>query len=231
MFLGRQLLFLGMKFNLAVKMLTPAILGVLAFSSAFAQRGVPAAYRADYNRMMSNMSMQQMNMFRNMPVYALYDSEFPGNDQYDFTVNLKDGSVMIVHSRIYPDSVKHSDYLLLVNKNLPKTDSNRKQKIYVTQTNGISRVDDYGITVKGLPNDSCWLFKMIDGKIKAYSFVSAMEDKSSVVLCAFQVGDGPLQNFSVAVLYPILKSDERAYKVFQNKRYFRAIELYNKNNP
>ncbi len=136
--------------------------------NAFAQRSVPAAYQGDYNRMMSNQTMN-FAMQQSMRNNFTYGFNYATNLKYKFKVTFKDGSVKEVKSKIYPDTVKHANYLLFEDKTLPKTDSNRRQKIYAKQTLNISRSGFGDAEITGIATDSCWRFQVVSGKINAYS--------------------------------------------------------------
>ncbi|MDB5137815.1 MAG: hypothetical protein JWP37_4418 [Mucilaginibacter sp.] len=178
---------------------------------------------------MSNMSMNMamQNMMNHNWSYRL---NYVVNEKYIFTVAFKDGSSRVIESKIYPDTTAHSNYLLMINKNVPKKDPAREQKIYPKETLKISRADDSGQEIIGNANDTCWLFKVMTGKINAYSYVSETEGINTFYLSAFQTGDGVVQKLTPEALEPILKSDEKAYKAFLKKDYYTAIKRYNKDN-
>lgn len=209
-----------------------ALIGLItiAAASAKAQRGVPANLAPSYNKMMSNMSMQNnMNMQRMMfnPSWRL---GYMMNDEFEFRVLMKDSSMHIFKSKILPDTIAHSNYLLMVNSSVPKSDPKRELKIYPKETLRITRLDNEGTEYVGMPNDSCWLFKIIIGKITAYSIVSEAFDDESIYLTAFSVDDGPIQKLTPDALDEILKPNERAYKAFKNDDYFTAIKRFNKDS-
>jgi hypothetical protein len=205
---------------------------LIAFTSftSVAQRSVPAAYQGAYNQMMSNQTMN-FAMQQNMRNNFTYGFNYATNLKYKFKVTFKDGSVKEVKSKIYPDTVKHANYLLFEDKTLPKTDSNRHQKIYAKQTLNISRSSFNDAEITGIATDSCWLFKVVSGKINAYSYLSETDMVEDFTLVGFQVGDkGNIQKLVPATLEPVIKTDEKAYKAFLKKDYYRAIEKYNRDN-
>jgi len=198
------------------------LLSILACADAFAQ--VPAAYAGSYNRMMSNisrdMSMRMMNMNFNRNYYYL------NNQKYKFKVVLKDSTVLEVKSKIHLDTALHKSYLLFDDKSVKGDKKDRQRKIYSSDTRGISR-EEAGETRSGMATDSCWLFKVISGNINAYSPLSESYNIDSFYLRAFQVADGPIQKLDSASLAPIVKSNEKAFKAFAKKDYYKAISKYN----
>ena len=202
-----------------------AVLVMTSSAKVMAQRSVPAAYQSSYNQMMNkaNLDManrQMMNNFTRGFGYAV-------NNAFDFKVFLKDGSVKEVKSKIYPDTANHSSYLLLVDKKYPKNDPNREQRIYAKQTSKILRYNE-GLPVIGISADSCWLFKVLEGKINAYSFLSELNEVSDVTVIAFQYADGDIKKLTPNDLEPIIKSDEKAYRIFNKKDYYKSIKKFNK---
>ena len=210
------------------------IAAFLFFSlKTFAQGGVPPAYRGDYNRMMANANnnWMNMNMTRMMNQNWYGALGYQVNIKYDFKVTMKDSSVKIVSSKIYVDTLKHKSYLIYVNKALKRSDPNREQKIYADETVRISRddVDDYIVkgTVNGFATDSCWLFKVVQGKINAYSFLSETSNIDETYLRAFQIDAGRVMKLDSVSLDPVVKPNENAYKPFLKGKFYKAITKYN----
>jgi len=208
---------------------TLLLFGCLAHFKASAQAGVPMSLRPDYNRMMGNMNM---NMTMNQMMSQRWYYGMPGlaNYKYDFKVTMKDGTVKVVTSKIYADTTTHKSYLIFVNKDLKRSDPNRETRVYPSETVKISReqVDfEKKFDVEGVPTDSCWLFKVMKGKINAYSHLSEVVDLNEAYLRAFQTGDGPIQKLDSAALAPLVKEDPKAFKAFEKKNYYKAIDKYN----
>jgi len=179
--------------------------------------------------MMGNMNM---NMTMNQMMSQRWYYGMPGlaNYKYDFKVTMKDGTVKVVTSKIYADTTTHKSYLIFVNKDLKRSDPNRETRVYPSETVKISReqVDfEKKFDVEGVPTDSCWLFKVMKGKINAYSHLSEVVDLNEAYLRAFQTGDGPIQKLDSAALAPIVKEDPKAFKAFEKKNYYKAIDKYN----
>jgi hypothetical protein len=200
---------------------------LLAPDILFAQRGVPAAYAGDYNRMMANnarnFANMNMRMMMNMNMNRVYG--YMNNQKYKFKVLMKDSTVKELKSKIYMDTVLHKSYLTYDDKTI-KDKKLREQRIYSNQTVCISRTD-YNDNITGMANDSCWLFKVVSGKINAYSPLSERYEIDSFYLRAYQLGDGPVVKLDSASLAPIIAKSPKALKAFQKKDYYKAIGKYN----
>lgn len=206
---------------------------IFAFSLVLktAKAQVPAAYQGSYNRMMSqqtmnmaNMNMMNMMMNRNW----LNNANYLNNPVYNFKVEGLDNSIRTIRSKIYTDTLLHKTYLLTINKKVSKNTAGRETRTYVNETKSISRENAYDATVnRGFATDSCWQFKIINGKINVYSFLSETIGISTYNLCAFQLGDGPIQTLNPKELEKIISANEKAKKAFDKKDYYKAILIYN----
>ena len=203
------------------------LIAILISNASFAQMSVPMVYRADYNRMMSNNAMNfanmNMRMMMNMNMNRIYG--YMNNQKYKFKVLMKDSTVKDVKSKIYMDTTLHKSYLTYEDKTI-KDKKLREKRIYSNQTICISR-NNYNEDITGMANDSCWLFKVISGKINAYSPLSEKYEISSVYLRAYQIGDGPVVKLDSASLAPIVAKSSKALKAFKKKDYYKAIDKYN----
>jgi len=216
-------------------------------TTAYAQ--VPPGLQGDYSRMMSNMSMNMaghMSMMRMLNYMNGNSANYVLNLKHDFRVVMKDGTIMNVKSKIYADTIAHSNYLLYTDKTLKKKDPGYEQKIYPSQTKEISRLKSWGnqfITrfdkfapakdtsrVTGLAADSCWLFKVLPGKISAYSFLSEPEAVYLGNPPAMQFGNNSVEKLTPEALQAYIKDDEKAYKAFLKKDYYKAIKQFNKSH-
>ncbi|RYY35963.1 MAG: hypothetical protein EOP46_08170 [Sphingobacteriaceae bacterium] len=176
---------------------------------------------------MSQMQMNHMNM---MSMMSLYSRNSNSNPKYTFTVKLKDSTVKEVKSIIYADTSLHKSYLLLVDKSFKKSDPKRETKIYVDQTLSISRETPSREIVTGSPTDSCWLFKVVEGPVKAYSFLAgntSFYDQYSIV--GIQKGNDPIEPFKPENLKKMIAADPKATEQFNKKHYLKALKTYNKN--
>lgn len=195
-----------------------------------AQSQVPAQYRADYNRMMANNSLQRIN---SMPFRygGFYNSEGLLNLKYEYVIILKDSSLNRITSRIFMDTSSKKSYLVYIDKDRAKSDSSRNQKVYCTETVRIFRDDNKNlIRINGISTDSCWLFKVVEGKISAYSPLSEVDEIDSRYITAFQIDDGPVISVNSVLLEQALLEDKNAMSVFKKKDYYSAIIRYNRHN-
>lgn len=212
------------------------LLAVLFVCLMKASAQVPAPYVADYNRMMANQQMawmNQMSMNRLMSMGWSKGLNYQINNKYEFKVMMKDSSVKVIKSKIYADTVKHKSYLIYTNKDVKKSDPNREQKIYADETVAISRIQPSyrgNYLVEGFGTDSCWLFKVVAGKINGYSHLSEVAELNESYLRAFQYGDNKVVKLDSAALDPIIKADPKAYKPFLKGKFYQAIDKYNSDN-
>ena len=189
---------------------------------------VPPQYQAGYNQVLKNATTRTPSMFMGAPGNYTY-----ANMKYAWYITLKDGSRVTVYSKIHTGDENNNDrqYLLSVNKELEKSDNNRERKIYSDQTLKVIRYDEKtNEPIEGIATDSCWLFKVISGKINAYSTFSEQQNIDPRFLKALQVDNGPVESFDPVKLESIIKDDEKASKAFKRKNYLQAIKKYNSNN-
>lgn len=177
---------------------------------------------------------QQMQMLQSRYWYRAGD--YLVNDKFKFKVSMKDGTIREVTSKIYTDTVLRKSYLLFKNKEVPKNDSLREQRIYPDQTLQISRVFGGNTTgmaaagevIVGAATDTCWLFKAVKGKITAYSFLSERMNLNTLYLNAFQLDNGIIEKLDPERLKTIIQNDPKAMKAFEKKDYYTAIVKFNK---
>lgn len=190
------------------------------------------------NNVLSQHSMQfNMQMQQNMMRQMMFNYDNGINPKYDYLVTMNDSSKIVVRSKIYSDTAKHKTYLLFVDKNYSKNDTNRNKKIYVSQTLSIARnLGGRGskeVWYKGVSADSCWMFKAVSGIINAYSAFSFIQPDgfgfSPPVLMGIQKGDGPIVELTLENLKPMVGQDIDALEYIQRKNYYKAIKKYNHN--
>jgi hypothetical protein len=186
-------------------------------NKARAQAGVGAMYIGDYSKM-SSKDVMDRDMENGSWIYRLQNLK---NNKYMFKVLMKNRSFKMVRSKIYADSIKNMTYLLSDEPN----ESGEKQRIYCNQTISITRD---GTQNEGMALDSCWIFRIANGKINAYSFLSDADGPYSI--CAIQYDRFGLEKFTREALEPLVKNDTKAYKAFLKKEYLKAIEKYNQDN-
>jgi len=148
------------------------------------------------------------------------------NMEYDYDVVMKDTTIH-AHSMIYVDIPLHKSYLVYVDKTVAKNNPRRNLKVYPDQTVKVTRKDGSNIVV-GNPTDSCWLFKVVRGKINLYSQLSQTKGLDDSYIKAYQVGEsGPVVKIDSASLADIVRNDVKASKLVSKKSYYQAILTYN----
>ncbi|QEC44439.1 hypothetical protein [Pseudobacter ginsenosidimutans] len=150
------------------------------------------------------------------------------NLKHDYHVLFKDSTRLLVSSKIYMDTVLKKSYLLHTNKDARKSYENRIMKIYVDSTVSITR-KSYDVGVKeGVANDSCWLFKLIDGKISVYSPFAEGSQSNSFMYKGLSIDGGPIESWEPEKILPLVKNVYRAYVRYSNKHYDECIKNYNR---
>ena len=83
----------------------------------------------------------------------------------------------------------------------------------------------------GAATDSCWLFKIVSGKLSLYSCYPPASYISNDHIIAFQVDDEPMQNFSPDNLRLVLAGNAKAVDIFDKKNkdnnYIRVVKEFN----
>jgi hypothetical protein len=160
----------------------------------------------------------------------VYNVDYLSNPSYIFKVMMKDSSVLEIDSKIHVDTIKRMSYLVYKNKTLKRSDTNRVKKIYANQTLKISRPNDMDYrmkTIEGFATDSCWLFKVIIGKINVYSHLSETINLDNNYIMAIQAGNGLVQKRDSATLATFIQGNVKAMKALKKKDYYIAIYRFN----
>ena len=141
------------------------------------------------------------------------------SQKYNFTVVLNSDSTISAKTKI---DVKEKQNKLII-----KTPSG-KQDILPKDTKELFRINTAGKKVTGIPADSCWLFKIIYGKINSYSNLS---DALAFGSIAVQKGDDapivPLTKKNVEDMLSDSNS-EKVKKQVKKGNMIAAIIEYNK---
>lgn len=202
---------------------------VLLLSSVFLT-GYTSHLRAQmppgYNTMMKNNSFRQSHNQFTRSLRHIHGTQYLANSEGELIVLMADSTQVKVHSKVYSDTVLKKNYLVYINKKLPKSDSNRKKLIYPEQTLQVNRIDLVPKVV-GTPTDSCWVFRVITGKINAYSFLTDTYGITSEHLIAIQVNNGPIEPISEERLKQIMINDEKALRALEKKDIYKAITKFN----
>jgi len=211
--------------------LSTVILLCLALNSLFAQ---PAQFRSQINQMQMNQQMQFQNqmMMQTLNMRGVKSTL----EEYDFVATLRDSTKKEITSAIYTDSITQKRFIVLIDKKYKKSDTNRYKKIYPSETLKLTRVlepkdDDNGTPgtyLNGLPNDTCWMFKVISGRINAYSYSCDYSNIRVLPIAGIQLNNGPIVQFNRENLWQMIISNENAVEYFKNTEYRKAILRYNK---
>ena len=217
-----------MKTDLYLKSFAILVATFISIQAVHSQ-GIPPHLQADYNRMRTQFnSSTHHNLMRGGLIIRFNNEKYFANLRYDFTVILKDSSARLVNSKIHIDTVSNKTYLLQVNKKLSKDDPNREKRLYCDQTIRIFRIDptDYR-KIEGFANDSCWLFKVVNGKINAYSSLPEVTKLTAGYLSAFQVDDGAVKPITRESLLEVIIDNTKATICFYDGDYLAAIRRFN----
>jgi len=200
-------------------------------------QGIPPHLQADMNRFRSQQALRDAQfrherMMTLTPINRWFKYPSVANLKYDFTVILKDSTARFITSKIHMDTASRRAYLLYINKKLSKSDPNREEKLYCDQTVRIFRIDPNNYKkIEGVANDSCWLFKVIIGKITAYSHVaetSETKELNSDYLAAFQVDDEAMKPVTRENLLEVIIENTKATIEFYDGDYLAAIKQFNR---
>jgi len=222
--------------------LKPAL---LIFSLIFLYSLQASAQFPGMNKVYSNMAKQnarqQMDMMNSMNMNRMWNWRQGAGKGATYHVTFKDSSLKEVTSYMYTDTLSHKSFLVFVDKKFPKSDSaHRFQKIYTDQTLYISTITDYQANTEtyGIPNDSCWMFKVISGPLnvyaKSFNYLIPVDDfgneneldPQSVI--AIQSGDGPIVKYTSDNLKQIVSQDTEALSSVEKKKYYKAVKKYNR---
>lgn len=185
--------------------------------------------RADFAAMNQNLAMRQnMQSMFNRNMFSWQNAMFNPKvlSKHTFRVTLTDNTVLTVRAKLLSDSVRHTTYLAYEDKSSKDTD--RITRIYPKQTRYIIKTSGAPATSE-IVTDSCWYFKIAEGKINAYMASAENDDDLyyTFLLAAIQQDKEPVHKFTPALLEPMIKDDKKAYKYFLNQEYYKAIEQYN----
>ncbi len=199
---------------------------------SFAQYPGMKAFRAQQTMQMANQHMQmQMQMMSMRGVVVM-------SEEFNFQVTMQDSTKKEVTSAIYTDTISKKRFIIWVDKQYRKSDTNRYKKIYPSQTRSLTCVlipkgdDDPGSYLPGKITDSCWMFKTISGSISAYCYVIKNDtsplDPSTIV--GIQLNNGTILTFNTENLKAMVGQNAKALQLIAEKKYLRAIRRFNDDN-
>jgi hypothetical protein len=83
-----------------------------------------------------------------------------------------------------------------------------------------------GDDMKGIPADTCWLFKVISGKIKGYTNMPFYTE----AIVAFKFGEGDILPLTIENFEAIAPPDDKNFvRLIRKKKWVEAIHYYNRN--
>ena len=155
-------------------------------------------------------------MFPNHPTNFHYiklskKTRFKSKEEYEIRVLLQNDSVIIDAGKL--DTIREKQTITFKNKVI--TPNETKEIVFPVDE------DDF---LKGIPKDSCWLFKTTSGAINAYAIFPQIDTKEIV---AIQKLKGEIIPFSKELLIEWLKLDPKAVKLAEKDKYLEAIKVYN----
>jgi hypothetical protein len=155
-----------------------------------------------------------------VPGAPMYYGNGAVNPKFHFTVILKSDSVLTFRSRVEKEDINM--YILQKQKK-------QKRKIFPNDTKEISGYSDAWGRIKGIPADSCWLFKINEGAINCYSALPMIDITSTI---AIQKGeDGKIVPLSKKNVEAITGTgDEKIQKWIEKGKLTKVIQYYNEVN-
>lgn len=100
-----------------------------------------------------------------------------------------------------------------------------KNVIYPSDTKSVFAKIGGGKWMKGIPADSCWLFKSDEGKINTFSFIP--EQGTSLIVAIQKGANGPILQLTKSNLLAMVADDPRALELAEENRLIHAIVQYN----
>ncbi len=189
------------------------IFALLTSTQAFAQFLPPTTIRTPYGNVTTPGSYTP----------RIYSFNNAYSSKFTFFIVLKNDSTIVANTKIkFRSKDKPSE--------LSWKEHGKKYVVTPDQTKEIYRVDVKRNKIRGIPQDSCWLFLIdtarTDKKIKLYSMTS---DISSPTISHFKLDKMddilPLQK---SKLEPYVQENEKAKKLVLKNQLLKAIEEMNK---
>lgn len=139
--------------------------------------------------------------------------------KHEYTVVLKNDSVFIGKGKM--NTNKGIAFLRLKSKNASK-------KFTPKDTKEVYRLTKDGTKISGVPSfkDSCWLFKVFEGKINEYAIVP---EWNTTFISAVQKGDDPrILKITKENIVPLVSDNPKALKKAKKEKLDVALDIYNK---
>ena len=144
----------------------------------------------------------------------------------EYSVVLKDSTEINILSKIYVDSTRRT-YIIYSEKASATSDLMVDKKLYSRNTLNITRLKSKTkVAVQGRATDSCWLFKVMEGKINVYSFLPDVINNAQYFK-AMQINNGAIEPFNEQKLRALMEGNLKALNFLDKKDYYKAINRYN----
>ena len=140
----------------------------------------------------------------------------PVSTKCDYKIVLKNDSIVEVFAKINIKDAIQSISFKRKKERFTITPSDTKEIICAS----------YFQPTKGIPADSCWLFKSFSGAITAYSY---LPEPGTMFIVAVQKGkDGPIVALTEDALLDMVADNPKALKKVNDGKFVDAIKIYNK---
>ncbi|WP_156522706.1 hypothetical protein [Arachidicoccus ginsenosidimutans] len=138
--------------------------------------------------------------------------------KYNYTVVLKNDYTFTGKGKMH--SKKGITYLVLKGKDGEK-------EFYPADTKEAYIIGDGGIKISGIPsfNDSCWLFKVSEGRINEFAIVPEL---GTPYISAVQKGNGaPILKITKENIMPLVNDNPKALRKAEKDKLNNALDIYN----
>lgn len=137
-----------------------------------------------------------------------------------YNIALLEDSLVNAYTRVDTKSIPHS-----ITARVEKL----TRKFTPRDTQFIVRIGDNSHEYIGLPADSCWMFRMISGKINVYHFLPFNQWEFAVAIQKGQ--DAQIQKINPDLIKLLIADDPKATQFFEDGDYETAIRVYNGEKP
>jgi hypothetical protein len=134
---------------------------------------------------------------------------------HDYKIKLVNDSVISKYTKInINDSIHYIEF----------KKGKKEFLIKPADTKEIKFTTSSGYTYTGIPKDSCWLFKMRQGKISTYSYLPEFDP---IYLIAIQKGNGEILPYTKENVIKMVEGNEEAVKHAAKGNLDKALLIYN----
>lgn len=154
--------------------------------------------------------------YHHTPNYYYAGNTGPVSEKCDYKIVLKNDSIIEVFAKIN------------INERVQFISFKRKKEKFIIKPSDTKEIicSSYSQPMKGIPTDSCWLFKSFSGAINAYSYLPEPE---TMFIVAVQKGKNePIVPLTKDVLVEMVSDNPKALNKAENDKFVAAIKIYNK---